>query len=89
MNTNREEHHETNRPIDPDFDGHHAESSHEPLNPSTFVDRLKWAREGTLMLEWARRVRIDSGRALPEDLERDSRLNRPEHTRVRPSRATP
>jgi hypothetical protein len=62
----------TNRPIDPDFDGHHAEVPHEPLNARTFVDRLQWAWEGTLMLEWARQVRIKSGRALPEDLERES-----------------
>lgn len=39
----------------------------------TMRERLQRAWEGTLLLDWARRIRIESGRALPEDLEKQKR----------------
>jgi hypothetical protein len=50
--------------VHPDFDGHQR-----PISELTDAQRLQLAWEGTLLLDWARRWRIESGRALPQDLE--------------------
>ncbi|MCI0363722.1 MAG: hypothetical protein L0Y44_14130 [Phycisphaerales bacterium] len=50
--------------VHPDFDGH----KEWPIERMTPEQRQRWEHEMKLLHEWARRVRIESGFALPEDL---------------------